>query len=321
MKILKMNRQLRYTGLIIVAILMVFIGIGSSDRAGEPEYQPRETQAGSDTDMVVQKVVVPPLKDEYLFAGERIPIENPDVRERLQRELIVNTHYHSASLLNLLRSKRYFEEIDIMLREKGIPTDFKYVAVAESNLEYVTSPAGARGIWQIMPAVARHYGLEVNSAIDERNHFEKSTYAACGLIADYYKRFGNWISTAAAYNAGENRIARNMKEQGSDNYFDLNLNVETSRYIFRIIAMKEILENPEYYGFYVDENIRYEPLSEYRIVEVDNTIDNLGAFAAEHGISYRELKIYNPWMLTDKLPDKTRKVYQIKIPLKSYKTK
>src|SRR5699024_2605861 len=123
----------------------------------------------------------------------------------------VNTHYHSATILNLLRSQRYFKEIDKVLTRRGIPTDFKYLAVAESNLDYVTSPAGARGIWQIMPSVARHYGLEVNSAIDERNHFEKSTEAACSLIEDYYKRFGSWILTAAAYNAGETRIAKSMK--------------------------------------------------------------------------------------------------------------
>lgn len=314
----KMKKQIGFTGAMLLAFLVALIAFGSGFTEKEAEVA-TESEEIENQGAVRQMISVPPLKESYTFAGERIPIENPDVRERLQRELIINTHFHSATILNLLRSKRYFPQMDLILREKGIPVDFKYVAVAESNLDYVTSPAGARGIWQIMPTVGRHYGLEVNAAIDERNHFEKSTYAACGLIADYYKRFGSWITTAAAYNSGETRLARNMEEQKSQSYFDLNVNRETSRYVFRIIAMKEILEDPTYYGFYVDESEKYQPLDDYRIVEVNETINDLSAFAAEHGISYRELKIYNPWLLTDKLPDKSRKLYEIKVPNNSHK--
>lgn len=266
------------------------------------------------TSSIRQVMSVPEMKDEYTFAGERIPIEDFDVKERLQRELIVNTYYHSSTILNILRSHRYFGKIEEILRIEGVPTDFKFLAVAESGLENVTSPAGASGYWQFMPSVARYYGLEVNDYIDERYNLEKATHAACKLLKDYYDRFDSWLLAAVGYNAGGTRLASTIEREGTRNYYEMNLNAETNRYIFRIIALKDILQDPEYYGFYINENDYYKPLTDYFIVEVNETIENLGDFAAKYGITYRDLKIYNPWMLSYKLPDSSGKLYKIKIP-------
>ncbi len=311
-----MKANVQYAGLSIVSLAILVIAIGSMggkdiDRndADHGTMNAIDTSAG-----IVQVMKIPALKDRYTFAGTEIPLEIRDVRERLQHELIVNTYYHSSTILNLLRSARYFDEIERILREEGVPLDFKYLAVAESNLTNATSPAGAKGFWQFMPAVARQYGLEVNSAIDERYNLEKATHAACELLKDNYERFGSWILAAAAYNAGATRISKSMEYQNASDYFDLNLNAETARYIFRIVALKDILQDPTYYGFYIQKDQLYKPLSDYYIIRVNETIESLGNFASQHGISYRTLKIYNPWMLTHRLPDESGKLYKIRIP-------
>ncbi len=255
-----------------------------------------------------------PLHKDFNFAGEKLPMDNFDVRERLERELEVNSYWHSSTLQNLQLSTRYFPTFERILAEEGIPDDFKYLAVAESSLRHPTSPAGAKGMWQFMKGTAAEYGLEVNSEVDERMHVEKSTRAACQYLKKRYASLGSWTLAAAAYNAGERRISSESEDQFADNYYDLNLNAETARYIFRIVAIKEIMSNPERYGFYLKPEAYYKPLDDYGIVKPEESIANLGEFAKKFGVSYRMLKVYNPWLTNGSLTVSGKKEYEIKIP-------
>lgn len=255
------------------------------------------------------------LEKDYSFAGERLPVtQNFDVHERLDRELMVNSYWHSSTSLNIKMAYRVFPVVEPILKNYNIPEDFKYLAVAESNLRNATSPAGAKGVWQFMPASAKYYDLEINREVDERYHLEKLTHVACKYLLHLKERFGTWTLAAAAYNMGETRMARELENQRTDNYYDMNLNEETSRYVFRIVAIKEILNAPSRFGFYLDEKDGYQPLDNYRIVTVDKTIPNLGDFAVEQGTTYRMLKVYNPWLISHKLTVSTGNSYAIKIP-------
>lgn len=242
------------------------------------------------------------LHDNFNFAGEEIPLDDDDVRERLERELTVNSYFHSSTILNIKRSQRFFPLMEEILEEYEIPEDFKYVAVVESNLDNVTSPAGARGFWQLMPAVAKSYGLTINNEIDERYNLEKATVAAAKLILDYKKKFETWTNAAAAYNIGEGNFRREMGIQKESDYFNMNFGSETNRYVFRILALKEILAQPEMFGFDIGPQDRYRPYEEKTTkVTVTESIQSLADFAHEHGMSYRDLKVYNPWLLTSHL--------------------
>ncbi len=252
--------------------------------------------------------------DDFWFAGERIPLENFDVRERLERELIVNSYRHSTTILNLKNSARYFPVMEKILKENGLPDDFKYLAVAESDLRNASSPAGAKGIWQFMEGTAGEYGMEVNKEVDERLHLEKSTRAACQYLKKYKERLGSWALVAAAYNMGPTGLRNEMETQKSNNFFDLNLNEETNRYIFRLVAIKHVMEHPELYGFDMKNEQMYPPLDNYALVTVDSSIANLGDFAKQYGVSYRMLKVFNPWLKGSSLTNSKRKVYDIKIP-------
>lgn len=275
-------------------------------------YKPNPVNGGGPTAYFSIPHVKP--TDDYWFAGERIPVENFDVRERLERELIINSYRHSTTILNLKNSARFFPVMEKILKEHGVPEDFKYVAVAESDLRNATSPAGAKGIWQFMGGTAEEYGLEVSNEVDERLHLEKATRAACQYLKRYKDRFGSWALVAAAYNMGAGGLSKEMDNQGFDNYYDLNLNEETSRYVFRIVAIKQVLEHPEKFGFDMDDEELYAPLDDYAIVTVDTSIANLGDFAKQFGTSYRLLKLYNPWLRDYKLTNPKRKTYDIKIP-------
>ena len=254
------------------------------------------------------------LDKPFDFANEKLPMDNFDVRERLDRELLVNTYLHATTLLHIKNTYKYFPLIEKILSTNGLPDDFKYLAVAESSLRNAVSPAGARGIWQFMKNTGEYYGLEINEEVDERYHIEKATEAACKYLSDYKKQFGNWTLAAAAYNMGGPRLKKEMQLQRANNYYDLNLNDETSRYVFRVVAIKEVLQNPDAFGFYLEPNEGYPPLSNYKTVEVKEAIENLGDFALQHGTTYRMLKVYNPWLISSKLSNKTRKTYEIKIP-------
>jgi len=247
------------------------------------------------------------------FAGEEVPIQSPEIWERLDKELLKNIYWQSSTMLFFKKANKYFPIIEPILKKNNIPNDFKYLAIIESGLDNVVSPAGATGFWQIMKGTALEYGLEVNSGIDERYNLEKSTELACSYLNDAYKKFGNWTIAAASYNMGKSGVRTRMLKQGTNNYYNLHLNSETARYVFRILAVKEIMENPKKYGFiFRDKDLYVMP--EYKTLEVDSTIANLSDFAKIQGVNYKILKQFNPWLRTSSLPDKSRKKYVLKIP-------
>jgi len=247
------------------------------------------------------------------FAGEKVPTELDDIKERMDRELLVNTYWQSSGLLLIKRAHKYFPLIEPLLKKYGIPDDFKYLAVAESGLENNSSPAGAAGFWHFLKSSAKEYGLEVNQNVDERYNLEKATKVAAEYLKKSKKRFGTWTLAAAAYNAGNARIARNLKKQQVTNYYDLLLNSETSRYVFRIVALKEVLSNPRKYGFEFEEDDLYN-LPDIKTVKVDTVITNIASFAKKFKTNYKELKLNNAWLRENKLNNKSRKLYKIKIP-------
>jgi len=233
----------------------------------------------------------------------------------MDRELLVNTYWQSNGLLLIKRAHKYFPIIEPMLKKYGIPDDFKYLAVAESGLENNSSSAGAAGFWHFLKSSAKEYGLEVNQNVDERYNLEKATKVAADYLKKSKKRFGTWTLAAAAYNAGNARIARNLKKQQVTDYYDLLLNTETSRYVLRIVALKEILSYPKKYGFeFENEDLYTSP--ETRTVKVDTVITNIASFAKVFNINYKELKLHNAWLRENKLNNKSRKSYKITIPVK-----
>ena len=248
------------------------------------------------------------------FAGEQAPLQISDVRERLDRELLINANLDATTVLIIRRANRYFPIIEPILQQYGVPDDFKYLAVIESGLMNATSPSGAKGVWQFMPDTARERGMEVNELVDERYHLEKSTEAACKYLLAAKAKFGTWTMAAASYNGGMAGLSKKIDEQKVTNYYDLGLTEETSRYVFRILALKEIMRQPALYGFSIYPNELYPPIPT-KNVEVDSTITDLTGFAQAQGINYKILKIHNPWLRDKKLINPGRKKYDIKIPL------
>jgi hypothetical protein len=247
------------------------------------------------------------------FAGERVPLEKHDIKERIDRELLVNTYWQSNALLWIKRTHKYFPVIEPILKENGVPDDFKYLAVIESNLRNVTSPAGAKGFWQLLKAAARENGLEVNDNVDERYHLEKATKAACNYLLKAKKKFGTWTLAAAAYHDGNGGINGKLTTQQVTSYYDVLAGENTQRYVPRIIAAKEILTQPEKYGFQFDKEDLYELPASYP-VKVDTAISNIASFAKKYNTNYKELKIHNPWLRENKLNNKSGRTYYIKIP-------
>jgi len=259
------------------------------------------------------KIYALQLPESVSFAGEKTPLNLIDVREKLDRELLVNTYWQSQTLLLLKRSNRWFPTIEKILEEEGVPSDFKYLALMESGLTNVVSPAGATGFWQLMKEAARERGLEVNGAIDERYHVEKSTRAACAYLKEAKEKFGTWTMAAASYNMGMAGLQKQLNRQKATNYYDLVLNEETSRYIFRILAAKTILSDPGAHGFNFRNPDLYQPLK-FSIEKVDTTVEDLANFAFKRGINYKALKYLNPWLRDSKLPNSSKRVYEIKLP-------
>lgn len=253
-----------------------------------------------------------PIASELYFAGEAVPLHQPEVLERYDRELLVNTYWQSSTLLMLKRANRWFPVIEPILAAHGVPDDFKYLALIESNLMNVVSPAGATGFWQILQGTARDLGLEVNNYVDERYHVEKATAAASKYLLDAKERYGSWTMAAAAYNIGNSRLRRIIENQRVDNYYDLHLNEETARYVFRILAVKTIFEDPAASGFHFRDEDLYPPLS-FRTAYVDSTINDLVDFAFQHNMTYKELRWLNPWLRSYELPNRSRKMYEIKV--------
>lgn len=254
------------------------------------------------------------------FCGERVPLEVIDVKERLDRELVVNTNLHSATTLIIKRANRYFPDIEPILKRNGIPNDFKYLWVIESALTNATSSAGAKGFWQFMPETAKEYNLEVSSTVDERYDVIKATEAACVYLKRAHAKFGNWTLVAAAYNRGMAGVERQQIAQGVTNYYDLYLTEETSRYVFRILALKEIMTNADKYGYVFSKDELYQPVKT-KTVAVNTNINDLQTWALEQGINYKLLKLHNPWLIDTSLIVSTNKTYDIQIPTEGFKIK
>jgi membrane-bound lytic murein transglycosylase D len=254
------------------------------------------------------------LPDKLDFAGEGVPLENFDVREALDRELLSCAYFHSQTILFLKKLPRYYHIIEPILKKNNIPDDFKFLALAESAfLDKAYSPAGAIGIWQFMKQAALAHGLEINNEVDERYNIEKATQAACNYLNDSYTRYGNWTMVAASFNAGLNGIDKQIEIQDSKNYYDLLLNEETARYLFRILSLKLVMSDPEKYGFRVDEKDKY-PIIPTKEVKVTGSITDMADFAHSNGINYKILKYFNPWLRQPSLKNPYGKTYLLKIP-------
>ncbi len=264
---------------------------------------------GLSTFQTVRAIKMPASLD---FCGETVPLDNFDARERFDRELHDNAYKYGSLLMVLKLANRIFPIIEPILAEQGVPQDFKYLAVAESALRDATSPAGAKGIWQFMPATAREYGLTVNDEIDERFNLEKVTLAACRYLKNANGRYNNWTLTAASYNAGMGGVSNNLAGQRGHSYYDISMTEETNRYVFRILAFKEIMHDPAAYGFFLDKEDMYNPV-ETALAEVTGP-ENWGAFAERYGTSFRVLKALNPWIMSNSFSNSARKTYLVKIP-------
>jgi hypothetical protein len=259
------------------------------------------------------KIISPRVPGNLEFAGEKVPLENFDVYERMDREFVVNTYFHSYTILAIKRANRWFPVIEPILKENNIPDDFKYLMVAESNMENVISPAGATGFWQFMKETGIKYNLEINDQIDERYHVERSTVAACKYLKDAYDQFGTWTMAAASYNMGTNGAEKQIGKQKADSYYNLVLSIETTRYLGRIISLKYIMQNPGLYGFDIKENEFYEPLK-FTTINIDSSVSDWADFAASFRINYKILKYYNPWLRESFLDNAMKKTYALKIP-------
>ena len=308
----KPNFILFFSGMGMGVLLLVALGIHAANRQADTDSG--KTSSVQDSGYVF-KVTTPKVPDNTEFAGERVPVENFEVKERIEREFLVNAYWYSATILGLKRANRWFPVIEPILKANKIPDDFKYLPVVESNLYNTISQAGATGFWQLTEDVAKKYGLEVDDEVDERYNVEKSTEAACQYLLDSYNNFKSWTLVAAAYNMGNNGLEKQIEKQRVKNYYNLLLSEETSRYVARIIAIKEIFLHPEKYGYNISKEDLYAPLKTTD-VEVNSSVDNWTDFAFNHDINYKILKYYNPWLRDISLTNKKRKVYTIKIPVK-----
>ncbi|MCD8400819.1 lytic transglycosylase domain-containing protein [Tenacibaculum finnmarkense] len=299
-----MNKSIRFLSLITIVFIAVLL-TNTISKKNEPKIK---NVAES---YEIRAVKAPSYME---LAGERVPLEKADVKEHMDRELLVNTYWQSNGVLLIKRANKFFPIIEPLLEKYGVPDDFKYLCVAESALINIPSSKGAAGYWHFMPATGREYGLEVNRNVDERYNLEKSTRVAAEYLKKAKKKLGSWTLAAAAYNAGNGRISQRLKQQQVDNYYDLLLNSETSRYVFRILALKEVLGNPNKYGFIYDQEDLYTFPTTYN-VQVNTSIANITNFAKKYEVTYKELKLVNPWLRESKLNNKSKKTYTIKIPM------
>lgn len=261
-------------------------------------------------------VASPAIPDKVTFAGEDISLDPVNMYERFDRELTSMVYTHGTSLLTLKRANRLFPVLAPILKEEGVPADMIYLACIESSLDpFAISPAKAGGLWQFMPATGKEYGLEINSDVDERFNIEKATRAACRFLKKAYAKYGKWESVAASYNGGQGRISSELSSQKVASAFDLYLVPETSRYMFRLLAMKEFMEHPRRYGFNIEASQLYQPVK-YRTVEVSGSVESWPDWAKEQGIDYLTLRTHNPWIRSKALPNPSGKTYKVLIPEK-----
>ena len=304
-------------GVAAVLMLVVSVFAFSSFKNTDGGSCRRQIQI-PDTVFQSSYIIPIPIPEKLTFAGEDVPLKYFDVRESLDRELQVNTFWHSQTVILLKKANRFFPIIEPILKKNGIPDDFKYLAVAESGLSQAVSPSKAVGFWQILEGTAKDYGLEVNNEVDERYHIEKSTEVACKYLLKSYQKYGNWTMAAASYNMGPNGINKQMDRQENDSYYDMVLGEETGRYVFRILAIKVIFENPERYGFFLDKRDLYPPY-QFTEVKVDTAIASIAQFARQFDSNYKLIKMLNPWLRENYLTNKSRKTYSIKIPEKGFR--
>jgi hypothetical protein len=295
-----------------LGMIMLAVGLASTAYTSADTGDPEPGEKGSYT---VYGVEIP---GQVSFAGEPVPLDLFDVKEALDRELLSNTYFHSQTIRLIKLANRYFPLIEPVLKKNLIPDDFKYLALAESGLTQAVSPAHAVGFWQLMKGTALEYGLEVGSEVDERYHVVKSTEVACRYLIDSYEKYGNWTMTAASYNAGRRGVDRQIERQKKSNYYDLLLNEETARYLYRVVAFKLIFEDPEAYGFTLSKKDLY-PEIPVRVVEVDSTVSDFADFAALHSTNYKILKYLNPWLRDTKLSNPSSRTYEILVPVKGYR--
>lgn len=290
----------------VFLILLPIIGFLGCQAEKKHEELAKEIQE-------VKLHTVPDLPKEMTFCGETINLEDEDIRERLDKEILVNAYFQSSTFQAMKRAHRYFPEMEHTLKANGIPEDFKYLAVIESNLIQAVSPVGARGFWQFMPFTAKEHDIIMNDEVDERLNIKKSTIAACEYLKTAHDTLKDWVLTAASYNRGIGGVRSDMRWQGTSNYFDTHMNSETGRYVFRILAMKLIFENPEAYGYDMKAIELYKPFKTKTVV-VKESIPNLAEWAIEQGINYKILIKLNPWLLTNKLTIKNNKTFAILLP-------
>ncbi|WP_372973444.1 transglycosylase SLT domain-containing protein [Muriicola sp.] len=314
---------------IIKSILMIcgVLFIGSTlifaVQQGHLSYEPEKhmtVDENSDKSVAEEyRITAIEIPADLNFAGEKVPQEDPEIMERIDREFLVNTYWQSNAVLLMKRANKYFPVIEPILAKNGIPDDFKYLAVAESGLQNVVSPAGAAGFWQIMKGTGKEYGLEVNSNVDERYHLGLATQLACEYLKKNKEKFGTWTLAAASYNAGAGAINRYMGIQQETDYYNLLLGEETGRYVFRILAIKEILTHPEKYGFELGKEDLYANVPTFD-VKIDKPVEDFATFAKGYGINYKVLKRHNPWLREPHLNNASGKEYTIEIPEKGYYT-
>ena len=297
--------------MIILVIAAIFINSRPEEKVKDVDYQQAFQKKYS-----IFSISIP---EQLSFAGENVPLDHFDVREALDQEILVNTYWQSKTLLYLKRANKYFPEIERILKENDIPDDFKYLALAESDLKNAVSPSGAVGMWQLLKGTAKDYGLEVNNEVDERYHFQKSTEVACEFLKDSYEKFGSWSMAAASYNVGRRGLTKQVNRQKQNNYYDLLLNEETGRYVYRVLAIKMILENPDEFGFHVRKQDMYLEIPTYE-VEVDSAVTDFADFAQKFSINYKVLKYFNPWLRESYLTNKSGKKYYIRIPKEGFRS-
>ena len=304
-----------FLGVAFVISTLIF-AVQQGDSFGD-EYQGDDIEIKDKSVSSEYRISAIEIPADLNFANEIVPQEDPEIMERVDREFLVNTYWQSNALLLMKRAHKYFPVIEPILSKNGIPDDFKYLAVAESGLQNVVSHAGATGFWQIMKATGREYGLEINDNVDERYHLEKSTEVACRYLLKYKEKYGSWTLAAAAYNAGPGSINKYMGIQQANDYYDLLLGEETGRYVFRILAIKEILSNPEKYGFDIKSDDLYNAAPTFNVV-VEEPVQNFADFAQEYEINYKILKRHNAWLREPHLNNASGKTYTLEIPNKGY---
>ena len=309
MKRIRRRERLFITFFALTGIFAVMVA--TTGYSGDNEDDPAKNGAS----FAVYGVDIP---NQVSFAGEPLPLDLFDVKESLDRELLSNTYFHSQTIRLIKMANRYFPQIEPILRKSLVPDDFKYLVLAESGLTQAVSPDKAVGFWQLLKGTAQENGLEVNQEVDERYHIAKSTKVACTYLIKSYKKYGNWTMTAASYNAGRRGVDRQIQRQKKENYYDLLLNEETARYLYRVVAFKLIFEDPEAYGFHISNKELYPEIPVYTI-EIDSAVANFADFALLHGTNYKMLKYLNPWLRDNKLTNSGRKAYEIILPEKGFR--